>query len=209
MGRSTKSNRAARLHAIATELGVDPELVAAVGKGVRKDDDIKSAVQAHLDGQKADPATPTGEDPESNASDKPAEKKERKASLTLSQRRALLRLLDEESIQPATAFKALPFEHLVEVGYAESSQTDDTEGEASYTLTPKGKERAESINPGYRIWSAGETVAGDPNRPVAGTKRASEPEPEESPSAGDDDQSNSGESEDSAASAEIEETVAA
>lgn len=162
---SNKQNRAARLHAIATELGVDPELVGVVGKGIRNDDAIRDAVRAHL--------AATAPAPE--ADDAP---KKKKAGLTLSQRRALLRLLDEDGVAPATAFKALPYEHLVEVGYA--VLTDGT-----YTLTDEGVERAEAVNPGYRVWSAGETVVldadgqpvvrdenGNAIRPPAGTARA-------------------------------------
>jgi hypothetical protein len=162
------TNSTARmLHAIAEELGCDPELVGVVRSELklRKRVDIVEAVKARL--SREEPVV-----------DEPTEPKVKKASLTLSQRRALLRLLDERAIRPASGFKALPFEHLVAVGYA-TAMTDEPEGECVYTLTEAGVERAQSINPGYRIWSSGETVAGDPNRPVAGTHRTKRIEAEE------------------------------
>lgn len=169
---ATKNNAAARIHAIATELGCDPELVGAIRKeaGIRRFDALKAAVVAHLSRETAT------DEPVSE--DQPSEPKVKKASLTLSQRRALLRLLDERAIRPASGFKALPFEHLVSVGYA-TAMTDEPEGECLYTLTESGVERAQSINPGYRIWSSGETVAGDPTRPIAGTYRTKRIESEE------------------------------
>lgn len=167
------SNRAARLHTIASEMGVDPELVGVCGRGLRSDDKIRAAVQAYLDAQAGESTTET--------------KKERKPGLTLSQRRALLRLLDEDSVVPQSAFRALPYEHLVEVGLAVKGEGDD----AAYSLTDEGQERAESINPGYRVWAAGETVVlddegnpvvrdedGNPVRPPAGTHRQTKAERE-------------------------------
>lgn len=99
--------------------------------------------------------------------------KQRTPGLTLSQRRALLRLLDEGSHTPASEFRALPFVYLVEVGYAKQK------GDA-FSLTKAGQARAESVNPGYRDWSAGETVVTDGEgnvaetnpRPKHGTHRA-------------------------------------
>lgn len=169
---STKQNRAARLHAIAEELGVDPELVGVVGKGIRSDEAIREAVKAYIADQvKVDP------EPEPEPSTEP--KKPRKASLTLSQRRALLRLQDagREGIVPAAAFRALPFVHLVDVGLAIQ------DGDA-YRLTPIGEDRADEINPGYRVWASGETVVGDGTkpsfdgvvRPPAGTYRQTKAE---------------------------------
>lgn len=162
MATIKQSSRARMLHAIAEELGTSPEQVAAVAVELklRKRDEIKAAVLAHLSRETATDEPGSAEE---------GEPKVKKASLTLSQRRALLRLLDERAIRPASAFKALPFEHLVRVGYA-TAMTDDDEASV-YTLTETGVERATSINPGYRIWSSGETVAGDPTRPVAGTHR--------------------------------------
>lgn len=91
-------------------------------------------------------------------------------SLTLSQRRALLRGLDADGtvVRVASAFRAQPFAHLVEVGYAVCTSQDGL----SFRLTAAGRERAIAINPGYRAWAPGETVAADATRPVAGTHRA-------------------------------------
>lgn len=166
MATIKQSSRARMLHAIAEELGTSPEQVAAVAVELKlkKRDDIKAAVLAHLSRET------TTDEPVSQADGESDTPKPKKASLTLSQRRALLRLLDERAIRPASGFKALPFEHLVSVGYA-TAMTDVDDDECLYTLTESGVERAQSINPGYRIWSSGETVAGDPNRPVAGTHR--------------------------------------
>lgn len=93
----------------------------------------------------------------------PAPKKEKAAPLTLSQRRALLRLQQTGVWFPTTGFAALPFEHLADHGLA-----DRVDG-GGFRPTEKG--RAREINPGYATWSAGETVANDPSRPVAGTTR--------------------------------------
>jgi hypothetical protein len=162
---STKNNAAARIHAIAEELGCAPELVARIRAehGIRRFDALQVAVEAHL--SSAARETASADDPSETPAD--ATPKERKASLTLSQRRALLRLLDETTVTPASAFKALPYDRHVEAGYA-------TVTDGAYTLTAKGRERAETLNPGYRVWSAGETVAGDPTRPTAGTHKVVE-----------------------------------
>lgn len=151
-------------HNVAADLDCAPELVGKIAKELklRKKDDVKAAVSAHLS-REAKVDEPSAETPASD--DQP--KKERKAGLTLSQRRALLRLLDEGTIVPASAFKALPFVYLTEVGLARPI------GEG-YALTDAGSTRAQEINPGYRTWAAGETVAGDPTRPPAGTKRVVE-----------------------------------
>lgn len=185
------SNTATMLHSIAEELGCDPELVGVVKKELklRSRADILHATQERL-------ATMAAQDePAADAtpSDEPKQKKERKASLTLSQRRALLRLLDsnDDGVAPASDFKALPYEHLVGVGYAEKHEADDTAC-GFYTLTSKGTERAQAINPGYRVWSSGESVAGNENRPVAGTHRAAKAEAE---AEADDDDSESDETE--------------
>jgi hypothetical protein len=142
--RSNRSNVASRIAAWRIETTPRPS----------SSDELRAMCAARM----APPVEPVVEEPVETP-------KPRKAGLTLSQRRALLRLLDEDAIVPATAFKAMPFEHLVEVGYAE---LDD---EGAYRLTAEGVERAETINPGYRVWASGETVAGDPNRPAAGTAR--------------------------------------
>lgn len=183
--RNNRNNAAAMLHSIAEELGCAPELVGAVKKELklRKRDDIKHAVQERL-AKMAEQDAPS--EPKVDAADgaevktdeaKP--KKEAKPGLTLSQRRALLKLLDGAQ-QPASQFKALPYEKFVDVGYADrvilDENGDDVTNDAGigiYILTPQGRARAESINPGYRVWAAGETVAGDESRPEAGTWRAS------------------------------------
>lgn len=89
-------------------------------------------------------------------------------SLTLSQRRALLRGQDAEGrvVTVASAFRAQPFRHLVAVGYAVETS------ELSFRLTAAGRARADAVNPGYRAWAAGETVVADASRPTAGTHRA-------------------------------------
>lgn len=89
-------------------------------------------------------------------------------SLTLSQRRALLRGLDAEGrvVRVASPFRAQPFARLVDAGYAVETTP------LSFKLTAAGIARAEAINPQYRDWAAGETVAADPSRPVAGEHRA-------------------------------------
>lgn len=52
----------------------------------------------------------------------------KKASLTLSQRRAMLNLAEagESGVVPKTGFNALPLQHLVDVGLAESFETKTT-----------------------------------------------------------------------------------
>lgn len=176
-----QSNRAQLLHSIADELGIDPEQVGVLAKGLRSESKIREAVAAHVQStteQQSSSATDQPGNEQGEQSEKP--KRERKAKLTLSQRRALLRLQDsgQDGVAPASDFKALPYEHLTSVGLAERV---DGEGDAraSYTLTPSGTARASEINPGYRVWSAGETVAGDPNRPPAGTKRSSQDDEDE------------------------------
>lgn len=72
--------------------------------------------------------------------------------LTLSQRRALLRLLDDAPFVVPSTFNAKPYEHAVSVGYA----TRDHVGQ--YRLTSAGRERAETVNPGYRDWAPGGSV---------------------------------------------------
>jgi hypothetical protein len=169
-----KANAAARIHAIAEELGCAPELVAAVRAELklRKFDDVRHAVIERLSSASAKGETT---EPASGGD------KKKKAGLTLSQRRALLRLLDEAGVAPASAFKALPYEHLVGCGYAVAAETEGDDTVAAYTLTDEGRERAESINPGYRVWAQGESVveggtlnADGERRPPAGTKRVVE-----------------------------------
>jgi hypothetical protein len=186
-----RETRASKLHAIADELGVAPELVASIAKErklkVTQKDAIIEAVKAYIAAQE-------GKDDGKTGDTTPKPEKKKKAGLTLSQRRALLRLLDamDEGISPDSPFRALPYEHLVEVGYATVADSGDGEQDDSgdpirvYTLTDEGLERAESINPGYRDWSSGETVVldadgnpavvdsetGEPIRQPHGTHRA-------------------------------------
>lgn len=89
-------------------------------------------------------------------------------TLTLSQRRALLRGLDADGkvVAVASDFRAQPFRHLVTVGYAVETSA------LSFRLTAAGTRRAIAVNPGYRAWASGETVVDDDTRPVAGTHRA-------------------------------------
>jgi hypothetical protein len=167
-------------HGIATELGCDPELVGVVAKelGLKKRIDVKHAVQERLSQTDATRETEVDEpglsteSTETTETPSPSttEPKAKKPGLTLSQRRALLRLQDAGSVTPASAFKALPYLHLVDCGYADVDADAATDG--VYTLTAEGRDRAASVNPGYRVWSAGETVADDPSRPLAGTRRS-------------------------------------
>lgn len=73
-------------------------------------------------------------------------------SLTLSQRRALLRLLDDAPFVVPSRQGRQPYDHAVDVGYA----TRDQHGQ--YRLTPDGRARAEGVNPRYRDWAPGGTV---------------------------------------------------
>lgn len=98
----------------------------------------------------------------------PEAKPARKAKLTLSQRRALLRLQDAmpQSIHPESSFRALPFEYLASVGLAEIGET------GGVALTEAGIARAAEINPGYLDWRAGGSVKGGtfvPDVPKPGT----------------------------------------
>lgn len=99
----------------------------------------------------------------------------KKAPLTLSQRRAVLNLADagKTGIVPKTGFNALPLDHLVGVGLAETFETTKDvvtkvkEGEGDdektvertdqvpatgYRLTDTGRERAGEINPKWKDW---------------------------------------------------------
>lgn len=176
------SMSARTIHAIADELKVDPELIGSLilEHKLRSKDAVRKAVADYLAGA-SNGASST---PETESTPR-----KKKPGLTLSQRRALLRLLDADidGVSPATAFKSLPYEHLERVGLAERQV--DGEGDDAVTrfvLTDEGHERAVSINPGYRVWSSGETVVlddegnpvikdpetGEPIRPPAGTTRA-------------------------------------
>lgn len=187
------SMSARTIHTIADELKVDPELVGALilEHKLRSKDAVRKAVTDYLAAQSGNGASADG-------SEEPKAPRKKKAGLTLSQRRALLRLLDADGVgvSPASAFKSLPYEHLVDIGYADRLVLDENgddvtndEGIGVFTLTSEGRERAESINPGYRDWSAGETVVlddegepvvrdedGNPIRPPAGTHRRTKAE---------------------------------
>jgi hypothetical protein len=154
--RSNRSNVASRIADLASELGIDREQIAAWRIETTPRPSSSDELRAMCAARMAPPVEPVVEEPVETP-------KPRKAGLTLSQRRALLRLLDEDAIVPA--YKALPFEHPAVVGYPEPHD------EGAYRLTAEGVERAETINPGYRVWASGETVAGDRSRPVAGTHR--------------------------------------
>ena len=147
------------LHAIAEELGCDPELVAAQAAThkPRSTADLKALVVAYLANE-----APKVDEPVED--DEPAPRTKR-ASLTLSQRRALVKLQAEPQ-NPPSAFRALPYDYLETVGLARRLE------DGTFVLTHAGVERAAEINPLYVRWSAGESVAGDPTRPPAGTHRA-------------------------------------
>lgn len=103
----------------------------------------------------------------------------KKAPLTLSQRRALLKLGDGPQT-PSTEFNKLPYEHLVSVGLAQTKTVKvdgptikETTGEGDdkktvekpgpkvdatqYSLTDTGKERVTEINPKWRDWKPAAT----------------------------------------------------
>jgi hypothetical protein len=146
------------MHTIAEELSCDPELVAAQAAThkPRSTADLKALVEAYLANEASKDAPVEDEAPKTTT---------RKAPLTLSQRRALVRLQASPQ-NPTSAFRALPFDYLTEVGLAKRL------ADGTFVLTHAGTQRASEINPLYVRWSAGETVAGDPTRPAAGTHRA-------------------------------------
>lgn len=103
----------------------------------------------------------------------------KKAPLTLSQRRALLKLGDGP-VTPTTDFNRLPYEHLVSVGLAETKTVKidgptvkETVGEGDdkkvvekpgpkvdavqYSLTDTGKARVGEINPKWKDWKPAAT----------------------------------------------------
>ena len=71
--------------------------------------------------------------------------------LTLSQRRALLHALDYAPFVVESRQTRAAFDHLVAVGYGRFD-------EDGFRLTPAGRERALSVNPGYRDWKPGGSV---------------------------------------------------
>lgn len=72
--------------------------------------------------------------------------------LTLSQRRALLHALDYAPFVVESRQTRSAYDHLVDVGYA--TLADD-----GYRLSDAGRARAVSVNPGYRDWKPGGSVA--------------------------------------------------
>lgn len=116
----------------------------------------------------------------------------KKAPLTLSQRRALLKLGDAgaKGIVPKTDFNALPYQHLVGVELAETKtvKVDGPEivvkGEGdkpdttkpgpkveatAYVLSATGKERVKEINPKWLDWKPDATPAADAEPTEAAT----------------------------------------
>jgi hypothetical protein len=82
----------------------------------------------------------------------------KKAPLTLSQRRAVLRLasLPKGATEaPATAFRALPLDRLVEAGLATRAEPADEAPHGAYSLTDAGRARADEINPKWLTWTSG------------------------------------------------------
>lgn len=98
--------------------------------------------------------------PETPAVEAPAPKP-KAVKLTLSQRRALLRLQADGAVVPPTAFNELPFLYLTEHGLARQEEG------VGYVLTDAGAARAASVNPGYLAWKAGGSVKGGAFRPAA------------------------------------------
>jgi hypothetical protein len=109
----------------------------------------------------------------------------KKAPLTLSQRRAMLKLAEagEDGIVPKTAFNALPLDHLVNVGLAETFETKREEtyqetveqtvdipeaerkegGPTTKTVKVKEDRTREVDATGYRLTEAGRERAGEVN----------------------------------------------
>lgn len=141
-----------------------------------KDTAVKSAVEA----VKASRSTAAEQKKAAREAEKAAKAEERKnrpkkAPLTLSQRRALLKLGDAgaKGIVPKSDFNALPLQHLVNVELAETKSvkvdgppvTVKGEGDkpdttkpgpkvdaTAYVLSAKGKERVKDINPKWLDW---------------------------------------------------------
>lgn len=106
----------------------------------------------------------------------------KKASLTLSQRRALLRL-GEGEVVPKTAFNSLPLDHLVSVGLAETFETqredvvtetvdktvkipksEQTEGGPTEKVVKDKVEKTVKVDAtGYRLTDAGKERVGEIN----------------------------------------------
>jgi hypothetical protein len=111
----------------------------------------------------------------------------KKAPLTLSQRRALLKLGDGAAT-PSTDFNRLPYEHLVSVGLAQTKTVKidgptikETTGEGEdkkvvekpgpkvdavqYSLTDAGKARVSEINPKWKDWKPAATAPANGDAP--------------------------------------------
>lgn len=92
-------------------------------------------------------------------------------SLTMSQRRAMLKLLDGP-VSVTTVFNAMPLDRLVDIGYATVVAGDVTEQRPArhgregmddvtrpgwtYTLTDVGRDAAKEINPKWRDFRSGQ-----------------------------------------------------
>lgn len=107
----------------------------------------------------------------------------KKAPLTLSQRRALLRLAEDGQVVPKTAFNALPLDHLVNVGLAEKFDAKRTEtyfeteskevdvpkaereegGPTTKTVKEKVEKTREVDATGFRLTDSGRERAGEIN----------------------------------------------
>jgi hypothetical protein len=129
--------------------------------------------------------------------------KPKKAPLTLSQRRAVLKLA-EGTQTPTTDMNRVPLDYLVSVGLARTAERTTTvevqvpnpkaseEGQPKtiaenqdrtvidYSLTDLGKTRAGELNPKWRTWkpaSNGVPVVNDPSNSGDSTDDATDPEP--------------------------------
>lgn len=182
-----KSAKAALAKAQAAEKGVDAEDkkgVADAQKATKAANaEVSAQTKAVADGEqavaKAKEAVTAAKDAEKERRAEERKNRPKKAALTLSQRRALLKLGDAAQV-PSTEFNKLPYEHLVSVGLAQTKTVKidgppvkTTEGEGDdkktvekpgpkvdstqYSLTDTGKERVKEINPKWRDWKPAAT----------------------------------------------------
>lgn len=202
--RDAQKAKQAELTSARTELKSAKQALAKAQAAEKEvDSDDKKAVKAAADASKAatktvDAATKTvatleqevaaakenvGKVRDAEKARKAEERANRpkKAPLTLSQRRALLKL-GEAAQTPSTEFNRLPFEHLVSVGLAQTKTVKidgptikETTGEGDdkktvekpgpkvdavqYSLTDTGKERVGEINPKWREWKPAASAA--------------------------------------------------
>ncbi|WP_445151139.1 hypothetical protein [Baekduia sp. Peel2402] len=87
----------------------------------------------------------------------------KKAPLTLSRRRALLRLAalpKGTGEAPTSGFRALPLDGLVEAGLATREEPTDDAPHGTYTISDAGLARAGETNPKWLTWTAAK-VQGD------------------------------------------------